>query len=521
MAFHCMNCNGSMVFDVGTQKMRCLHCDSECDPNDFVFRDQGVGDGGMALFSCQNCGAELEGTEDSLIGFCPYCGGQSLVKTASEGSRVERILPFQITKDRCTELYRSYAKKVRYLPKELKDPEYIQKFTGIYMPFYRYDAEYGAVTLSGSKTVEHNRRYDVVNSYRIEGEVDGSYDGAVTFDGSRYLDDEISERSLPFDDGQEKPFNPAYLSGFYADASTVSPDLYYEDARNSAEDDMVEFIGKQVHANTGINMDSKSTVETNITGHHSVLLPMWFLTWRKEDRVAYAVINGQSGKVVSDLPLNLCSFAIGCAVFSAVLFVLLELFVQPTPMITSLISLAAAYLMARGIKLGAQREYEQQMHVNDKGWSGMESDDAITSKKKRRKKSRESTLSGIFAMVFFAVALFFVLIGEVADSSSFLSALRFVVPAIVLVYSVVVGVKMFRWRSFFTRKDPFVAIAVLLVSVVLNALILIVSPVNDGWYYIGDAMCIVGLVVAAVGMLRTYNLSTTRPLPKLFDRAEV
>jgi hypothetical protein len=45
--------------------------------------------------------------------------------------------------------------------------------------------------------------------------------------------------------------------------------------------------------------------------------------------------------------------------------------------------------------------------------------------------------------------------------------------------------------------------------------------VNDGWYYIGDTVCIVGLAVSAVGMLRTYNVSTTRPLPKLFDREEV
>ena len=36
-----------------------------------------------------------------------------------------------------------------------------------------------------------------------------------------------------------------------------------------------------------------------------------------------------------------------------------------------------------------------------------------------------------------------------------------------------------------------------------------------------DLICILGLVVAAVGMLRTYNVGTTRPLPKLFDRNEV
>ena len=58
-------------------------------------------------------------------------------------------------------------------------------------------------------------------------------------------------------------------------------------------------------------------------------------------------------------------------------------------------------------------------------------------------------------------------------------------------------------------------------TVVLNTVVVIVSPVNDGWYYLGDAICILGLIVAAIGMIRTYNTSTTRPLPKLFDREEV
>ena len=29
------------------------------------------------------------------------------------------------------------------------------------------------------------------------------------------------------------------------------------------------------------------------------------------------------------------------------------------------------------------------------------------------------------------------------------------------------------------------------------------------------------LIISAIGMIRTYNTSTTRPLPKLFDRTEV
>jgi hypothetical protein len=37
----------------------------------------------------------------------------------------------------------------------------------------------------------------------------------------------------------------------------------------------------------------------------------------------------------------------------------------------------------------------------------------------------------------------------------------------------------------------------------------------------GDAACILILIIAAAIMLQVYNISTTRPLPRLFDRKEV
>ena len=269
MAFHCLNCNGSVVFDIATQKMRCQHCDSEFDPQDYAIQrtDSGVAQGageswfddgeqtsGMTRYTCRSCGAELESTEDSMIGFCPYCGGQSMVAEATEAHMVERIIPFKISKEECISRYRQYTSHVRYLPKELRDADYISKFTGIYMPYYEYDARFGQFCLKGSKTVEHNSRYDVEQFYDIRGEVQGDYERGVVFDGSRYLDDEISARTLPFDSEQEKPFVPAYLAGFYADTSTVDPEVYYADAAEQASNQMVDSLCKSVHEDTGITM---------------------------------------------------------------------------------------------------------------------------------------------------------------------------------------------------------------------------------------------------------------------------
>ena len=81
--------------------------------------------------------------------------------------------------------------------------------------------------------------------------------------------------------------------------------------------------------------------------------------------------------------------------------------------------------------------------------------------------------------------------------------------------------KVASWNKSVKNSSSIVSAIVLLVTVLLNIAIIIISPVNDGWYYLGDALCIVGLVIAAVAMMITFNRATTRPLPKLFERTEV
>ena len=293
MGFRCVNCGGNILFDIDSQSMKCQHCGSMFSPDRFEVRNSSTGEdisgSELTLFTCGSCGAELHGTEESQVGFCPYCGGQSLLQSPKSGkSMPERIIPFQVSKKRCSILFDNYTKKVRYLPKELQNAAHLQNFTGIYMPYYEYDVELGASHIVGTKVVESTSKYDRVNTYSIDASVDGDYCG-VPYDASKYYDDEIAARVLPFDMDKEQPFSPAYLSGFYADASTVPAETYYEDAEKTASSDIVEEVGRLVMKQNGIKVETAtSRVDAQTRGYHSTMFPLWFLTWRKGSRVAYA-----------------------------------------------------------------------------------------------------------------------------------------------------------------------------------------------------------------------------------------
>jgi hypothetical protein len=329
---------------------------------------------------------------------------------------------------------------------------------------------------------------------------------------------------MPFDTTLEVDFHPAYLAGFYADASTVSPELYRSDAQRQAEKDVVGEIGAKVSEEHGIKLESSSSIETAVTGHHSVLFPMWFLTWRKENRVAYAVINGASGKVVSDLPLDLRAFWLGCGKLALVIFLLLELFFQPTPQLTSLVSLGAALCMGAGILYSTKTVYDKQMHVHDKGWNNgatAEPEPPKASRPTKEKKPLSAKRTGCLASLMVwgisALIILAVLFSVLVDRS--LPALF--VPVATLAFTIYAAKKVFTWQQSIRERQGGISIAILLLTVVLNSLIVYLSPASDLWYYLGDGLCIAGLVLSSLGMISLYNVGTTRPLPKLFDRSEV
>ncbi len=62
----------------------------------------------------------------------------------------------------------------------------------------------------------------------------------------------------------------------------------------------------------------------------SAMLPVWFLSYRNKDRVAYATVNGQTGKVAADIPVDRRKFLLGSFLLAIPVFLLLNLFLYHT-----------------------------------------------------------------------------------------------------------------------------------------------------------------------------------------------
>lgn len=104
-------------------------------------------------------------------------------------------------------------------------------------------------------------------------------------------------------------FRPGYLCGFYADMSDVSASEY----ENYAYVNSKEYINNQIKCKVGSNMHINKTEQEpqiKISCKEDILKPVWFMSYQNRNRVAYAVINGHTGKMNCDLPVDFKKFLV-------------------------------------------------------------------------------------------------------------------------------------------------------------------------------------------------------------------
>ncbi len=256
----------------------------------------------MDVYSCTSCGAKLMVNSKEAASFCAYCGQPTIIfERVSEEVQPDVVIPFSITKEKAVSLIKEKFMSGRFVPDEIKNFE-IDKLRGIYIPFWLCSTNNRCkMNLSATRTERRNgKQYQKsISMYR---DLECEYE-RITVDASRRLNDSISKRLEPYDLSKLVPFDIGYLSGFYADRYDVPAD----EAVNIAKQRSEEFIEKRIFdscedvSNIQKKSDSKTT---NIADIEYAMLPAWFITFRYKGIIYTVVVNGQTGKVIGNVPVN-------------------------------------------------------------------------------------------------------------------------------------------------------------------------------------------------------------------------
>ena len=517
MGIKCPNCSGGMVFDVGQQKLVCPYCDTACTVAEYRLNNAAeyVDDNySVSTYRCKNCGAELTAPEEQTVAYCSYCGGEAMLQEKqAETIRPKRIIPFTKTKAQAIAAYEAAVKKVLYVPKELRDVSFLEGFRGVYLPYWGIDVEipHRDLRFKGYRTYTQGA-YDYHETYDVDATVGGQVEGAI-YDASVAFDDTLAAQIAPFDQKGSRVFDEAYLAGFYADKVTASPEVYSALATEQAADKVYENISRKAgKVNVSFPASREKRIEAigaKATGQTVALFPVWFLTWRRKDRVAYSVMNGQSGKITVDLPVDLRTFFLYSGIAAAALFLVLSLlpaFIQPMTMA----SLCAVLLVLSGRLLNNElRQIRlQERHVYDYGDNSGE--------KKAKPKSKATSCLGVGLLCIYYGIMAAMAFGTTTGSGGTVGPTFL----LALIGQIVLSVKLIRNAAGMNNKSGILA-ALLPPAILLFGTYVGVNPEvfpNDGWYYGLATGCLIGILLNALFTIGRYNDLATRPVPNFFRR---
>ena len=486
---------------------------------------------GVTSYVCKSCGAELLSPDNSIVSYCSYCGGESILEGRIKREHMPSyIIPFHKTKQKCKEIYQNRLNKLWYVPSELKDSEYLEKFRGTFIPFWLYEVKFPEEIVIEAKKTKRSGKYYIESTYNVGADIAGSYQG-IPYDASSCFDDTISDMLMPFNKKDLKSFAPGYMAGFYADRADVPVERYSEDVMNRAADEAMNVIDRRayMHDRMDIKLPKEGTrrdaLKPKITDYYEALFPVWFLTYRNKERVAYAIVNGQNGRLSCDLPVDMKKYALGTAGFAAVIFAALTLFVSMTArMALAFCAFVALAVMALLVgEINAIRDAEN--HVKDRGFFVRGRDVSMPYEKRRRIRDKEThglrpgQIAGYIIATIVLIFSSFVIGAVIAAANNTNPSTKLIfATAITLTVSIFLLLGGMKGLRYVKEKSLTVFHLLPFLGIVGAFVTAIIDPVDDIYYYGASLLCAFCAAAASVGMIAYYNLLTTRPLPDFFDR---
>jgi hypothetical protein len=274
---------------------------------------------GLRVYNCPACGAEIICERSVAATSCAYCGNPAVVPKLLSGQlRPDYVLPFRLEKDAAMQALKAHYKGKKFLPKTFTAQNHMEEIRGVYVPFWLFDCNaeaaycYRTTRVHSAQTAREI--ITTTEHYRV------TRGGEIAFrripvDGSTKMPDAHMDSIEPFDYSDLHEFSTAFLPGYEAE-------IYDLSAEQSAP-----------RANERIRESVESTVAATVQGYSScakeygrlqlnenevkyALLPVWMLHTRWQGKSYLFAMNGQTGKLIGDLPVDkrrVCAYFAGIA----------------------------------------------------------------------------------------------------------------------------------------------------------------------------------------------------------------
>lgn len=321
----CPSCGGVMDFDPATGGLVCPYCGHEevivkkpqqpetAQELDFTAAESTANFNWGAekkTVLCKACGAESVYDALEISAVCPFCGSNQVMEASDQKTMAPGgVVPFKVTDEKASELFKNWIKKKWFCPKLAKESAKAKNFKGIYLPYWTFDvntasdykAEYGK-----DRQVKRGEETETVTDwYRTKGTYEASFDDELVCATTNHRQSMLLGVE-PFDTTANKSYRPEYVAGFAAERYSVGIKDAWNMAKNSIKHKISGRIEKKIkneeHADRVRNVNI-TTDYRDIT-YKYLLLPVWLSSYKYKDKIYQFMVNGQTGKVSGKIPIS-------------------------------------------------------------------------------------------------------------------------------------------------------------------------------------------------------------------------
>ena len=283
----------------------------------------------IRAYICPSCSAEIICDVNTAATSCAYCGNPTVVPGRLGGAlKPDLVIPFKLDKNAAIAALKNHYKGKIFLPKEFSAQNKIDEIKGIYVPFWLFDGnaggdvEFNAAQVrsytTGSYRVTETKHFKLYRSGNAAFE-------KIPVDASSKMPDGHMDAIEPYDYKEIKPFSTAYLPGFLADKYDVESKDCAPRADSRIETSTVDALAATVTGYSGVVPTTKNIALKRGKVSYA-LLPVWMLTTKWNGQLYTFAMNGQTGKLVGDLPVSNSRFMMWMFGIAAPISIIMLLF---------------------------------------------------------------------------------------------------------------------------------------------------------------------------------------------------
>jgi DNA-directed RNA polymerase subunit M/transcription elongation factor TFIIS len=352
----CPNCGASLSYKPGTVQLVCEHCGSSFEIKSDAARQQDAqkendlaaalagnwqaaqSQGQAYVVKCPACGAETALEKNLFSAECAFCGSPlTVTPDARAVANPQAILPFKLEKQVASADFDKWLRKLWFAPNNLKKTASSDRFNGIYLPFWTFDAETESAyrgergdhyTETVRRMVNGREETEQVVKTRwssASGRVQRAFDD-ILIAASRALPEKYLNNLEPWDLKNLVPYDNRYLTGFKAEVSQVDIRSGFDEAKQVMEvairQDVKRDIGGDEQRISSLNTDYRDTT------YKYILLPVWLSVYRYGNKVYRFVVNARTGEVHGERPYSVIKIALAVLAALVVLAALIYFFGQ-------------------------------------------------------------------------------------------------------------------------------------------------------------------------------------------------